>query len=76
LVRDRLRQVLDVCHQMPGGFLQAIHQWSNLRSAWVWHQQPCNGERGFLKLLQLASQFLAIFVELLQRFIAIDKVTV
>jgi hypothetical protein len=76
LVGDQFRQVLDKYHQTPGGFLQAIHQWSNLRPAWVWHQQPYNRQRSFLKLLQLASQLLAILIELLQRFIAIDKVTV
>jgi hypothetical protein len=42
----------------------------------VRHQQPCNGERGFFKLLELAAQLLAIFVELLQRFIAVHKITV
>jgi hypothetical protein len=42
----------------------------------VRHQQPCNRERGFFKLLELAPQLLAVFVELLQRFIEVDKVTV
>jgi hypothetical protein len=42
----------------------------------VRHQQPCNGKRGFFKLLELAPQLLAVFVELLQRFVAVDKVTV
>jgi hypothetical protein len=42
----------------------------------VRHQQPCNGERGFFKLLELASQLLAVFVKLLQRFIAVDTITV
>jgi hypothetical protein len=42
----------------------------------VRHQQPCNGKRGFFKFLELAPQLLAVFVELLQRFIAVDKVTV
>jgi hypothetical protein len=42
----------------------------------VWHQQPCDGKCGFFKFLELAPQLLAVFVELLQRFIAVDKVTV
>jgi hypothetical protein len=42
----------------------------------VRHQQPRNGKRGFFKLLELAPQLLAVFVELLQRFIAVDKLTV
>jgi hypothetical protein len=50
LVGDRLRQMLHVGCQTLGGFLQAIHQRSNIGPAWVWHQQPCNRERGFLKL--------------------------
>jgi hypothetical protein len=33
-------------------------------------------EAGFFKLLELAPQLLAVFVELLQRFIAADKITV
>jgi hypothetical protein len=35
-----------------------------------------NGEHGFFKLLELAPQSLAIFIELLQRFIAFHKVTI
>jgi hypothetical protein len=42
----------------------------------VWHQQPCDGKCGFFKFLELAPQLLTVFVELLQRFIAVDKVTV
>jgi hypothetical protein len=42
----------------------------------VWHQQPCDGKCGFFKFLELSLQLLAVFVELLQRFIAVDKVTV
>jgi hypothetical protein len=42
----------------------------------VWHQQPRDGKCGFFKFLELAPQLLAVFVELLQRFIAVDKVTV
>jgi hypothetical protein len=42
----------------------------------VRHQQPRDGERGFFKLLQLAPQPLAILVQLLQRFVAVDEVTI
>jgi hypothetical protein len=42
----------------------------------VRRQQPCNWKCGFFKLLELATQLLAVFIELLQRFIAIDKITV
>jgi hypothetical protein len=42
----------------------------------VRHQQSCNGECGFFKLLEKAPQLLAIFVELLQRFIVVHEVTV
>jgi hypothetical protein len=41
----------------------------------VRHQYPCNGKRSFFELLELAPQLLVVFVELLQRFIAVDKVT-
>jgi hypothetical protein len=40
------------------------------------HQQPCNGKCGFFKFLELSPQLLAIFVQLLQRFIAVDKITI
>jgi hypothetical protein len=42
----------------------------------VWHQQPHDGKCGFFKFLELPPQLLAVFVKLLQRFIAVDKVTV
>jgi hypothetical protein len=42
----------------------------------VWHKQPRDGKCGFFKFLELALQLLAVFVELLQRFIAVDKVTI
>jgi hypothetical protein len=42
----------------------------------VWHQQPCDGKCGFFKFLELSPQLLAVFLELLQRFIAVDKVMV
>jgi hypothetical protein len=40
------------------------------------HQQSRNGERGFFKLLELGPQLLAIFIELLKRFIAVHKVMI
>jgi hypothetical protein len=40
------------------------------------YQQSRNRERGFFKLLELAAQLLAMFIELLQRFIAIDQITI
>jgi hypothetical protein len=42
----------------------------------VWHQQPCNGERGFFEFLELPRQLLAVFIQLLQRFITVNKVTI
>jgi hypothetical protein len=42
----------------------------------VRYQQPSDGQRGFLKLLELTAQLLAVFTKLLQRFIAVDKVTI
>jgi hypothetical protein len=42
----------------------------------VWHQQPRDGERGFFEFLELPPQLHAVFVELLQRFIAVHKVTI
>jgi hypothetical protein len=68
--------MLHISCQTPGGFFQPINQWSYLGPAWVRHQKSCNGERGFFKLLELAPQPLAIFIEVLQRFIAVHKVTI
>jgi hypothetical protein len=68
--------MLHISRQTPRGFLQPINQWSYLRPARVRHQQSCNGECGFFKLLELAPQTLAIFIEILQRFIAVHKVTI
>jgi hypothetical protein len=40
------------------------------------HQESCNRKRGFFKLLQLGPQRLAVLVQLLQRFVAVDEVTI
>jgi hypothetical protein len=63
---------------LPGawGFLQAVHQWSNLGSARVRHQQPSNWERCLFKLFQLAPQPLAVFIQLLQGFITIHEIMI
>jgi hypothetical protein len=42
----------------------------------VRHQQPSDQERGFFKFLELGLQLLAILVQLLQGFVAVDEVTV
>jgi hypothetical protein len=42
----------------------------------VRYQQPSDGQRGFFEFLELTPQLLAIFTKLLQRFIAVDKVTI
>jgi hypothetical protein len=39
-------------------------------------QQPRNGKCGFFKLFELSPQLLAIFVQLLQRFVAVDKIMI
>jgi hypothetical protein len=39
-------------------------------------QESCDGERGFFKLLQLGPQPLAVFLQLLRRFVAVDEVTI
>jgi hypothetical protein len=57
--------MLHISCQTHGGFLQPINQRSYLWPARVRHQQSCNGERGFFKLLELAPRPLAIFIELL-----------
>jgi hypothetical protein len=40
------------------------------------HQHPRNGKCGFFKFFELSPQLLAIFAKLLQRFIAVDKITI
>jgi hypothetical protein len=68
--------MLHVGRQPAGGFLQPIHQRRYLGTAGMRHQQPRDRERGFLKILKLGPQLLAILVQLLQRFVAVDEVTV
>jgi hypothetical protein len=68
--------VFDVGRQAVGGFLQPVHQWSYLRTARVRHQEPRDGERGFLEFLELSPQLLAVLVQLLQGFVAVDEVTI
>jgi hypothetical protein len=68
--------MLDISLQTSGGILQPIDQRSYLRPARVRDQQSCDGQRGFLKLFELAPRLLAVFIKLLQRFITLDKVTV
>jgi hypothetical protein len=40
------------------------------------HQQPCNGKCGLFKFFELSPQLLAIFVQLLQRFVAVDNIMI
>jgi hypothetical protein len=68
--------VLHVGCQAAGGFLQPVHQWCYLRAARVRHQQPRDGEHGFLEFFELSPQLLAVLVQLLQGFVAVDEVTI
>jgi hypothetical protein len=68
--------MFDISSHASGGFLQLVNQRSYLWPARVWHQQPRNGERDFFEFLELPPQPLAVFIQLLQRFIAVDKVTI
>jgi hypothetical protein len=40
------------------------------------HQESCNRKRSFFKFLQLGPQRLAVFVQILQRFVAVDEITI
>jgi hypothetical protein len=40
------------------------------------NQQPCKGKCGFFKFFELSPQLLAIFIQLLQGFVAVDKITI
>jgi hypothetical protein len=42
----------------------------------VRHQQPRDGESGSLEFLELSPQPLAVLVQLLQEFVAVDEVTI
>jgi hypothetical protein len=68
--------VLDICCQATEGFSQPVNQWSDLRPARMRHQQTCNGKCGFFEFLDLPTQLLAVFVQLLQGFVVVDVVTV
>jgi hypothetical protein len=61
---------------MIGNFLQSVNQRSYLWPARVWHQQPHDGKCSFFKFLELPLHPPAVFIQLLQRFIAFDKVTI
>jgi hypothetical protein len=68
--------MLHIRRQSAGGFLEAIHERYYLGAARMRHQESCNGQRSFFKFLQLGPQRLAVFVQLLQRFVAVDEVTI
>jgi hypothetical protein len=40
------------------------------------HQESCNGKRDFFKFFQLGPQRLAVLVQLLQRFVVVDEITI
>jgi hypothetical protein len=61
---------------MIGSLSQLVNQISNLRPARMRHQQPCNGKCGFFKFFELSPQLLAISVQLLRGFVAVDKITI
>jgi hypothetical protein len=68
--------MLHIRRQPAGGFLEAIHEQRDLGAARMRHQEPCNRKCGFFKFLQLGPQRLAVFVQLLQRFVAVDEITI
>jgi hypothetical protein len=68
--------MLHIRRQPTRGFLEPIHEWCYLGTARMRHQESCNRKRGFFKLLQLGPQRLAVLVQLLQRFVAVDEVTI
>jgi hypothetical protein len=68
--------MLDISNQASGGFPKMVNQRSYLRPAHMRHQQSPNGQCGSFKLLELAPQPLTVFIELLQRLITVDKVTI
>jgi hypothetical protein len=76
LLRDRPLQMLHIRRQPTRGFLEAIHERCYLAAARMRHQEPCYGKRSFFKFLQLGPQRLAVLVQLLQRFLAVDEVTI
>jgi hypothetical protein len=68
--------MLHVGRQSAGGFLQSIHERCYLGAARMRHQESCDGKRGLFKLPQLGPQRLEILVQLLQRFVSVDEVTI
>jgi hypothetical protein len=68
--------MLHISRQPAGGFPEAIHERRNLGAARMRHQEPCDRKRGFFKFLQLGPRRLAIFVQLLQRFVAVHEITI
>jgi hypothetical protein len=68
--------MLHISRQPAGGFPEAIHERSDLGAARMRHQEPCDRQRGFFKILQLGPQRLTIFIQLLQRFVAVDEIAV
>jgi hypothetical protein len=68
--------MLHISRQPAGGFPEAIQERRDLRAARMRHQESCNRKSGFFKFLQLGLQRLAIFVQLLQRFVAVDEITI
>jgi hypothetical protein len=59
-----------------GGFLEPIHERCYLWAARMRYQDSRDGKRGFFKFLQLGPQRLAVLVQLLQRFVEVDEVTI
>jgi hypothetical protein len=68
--------MLHISRQPARGFLEAIHKRHDLGAARMRHQESCNRKRDFFKFLQLGPQRLAVFVPLLQRFVAVDEITI
>jgi hypothetical protein len=68
--------MLHISRQPAGGFPEAIHERCDLGAAKMRHQEPHDRKRGFFKILQLGPQCLAIFVQLLQRFVAVDEIMI
>jgi hypothetical protein len=68
--------MLHIRRQPARGFLEPIHEQCYLGAARMRHQESCNGKRGFFKFLQLGPKRLTVLVQLLQRFVAVDEITI